>query len=63
MVLGTIVMGLSFFLIPLAWCIPMTVSYFKNVNNGAPVSTGVKVCSLIFVSMVGGILMLCDKEN
>ena len=63
MILGTIVMGLSFFLIPLAWCIPMTVSYCRKVKNGVHVGTGFKVCSLIFVSLVGGILMLCDKEN
>ena len=61
MILGTIVMG--FYIIPLAWCIPMTVSYFSKVKNGYPISTGFKVCSLLFVSMIGGILMLCDKEN
>lgn len=61
MILGTIFQGI--YIIPLAWCIPMTVSYFKKVKNGIPVSTGFKVCSLLFVSLVGGILMLCDKEN
>lgn len=63
MILGTIALGLSCFLIPLAWCIPMTVSYFRKVKNGVPVSTGFKVCSLIFVNTIAGILMLCDKEN
>ena len=61
MILGTVLMGL--YLLPLAWCIPMTVSYFKKVNSGQPISTGFKVCSLLFVSMIGGILMLCDKDN
>ncbi len=61
MVIGTIIMGL--YIIPLAWCIPMTVSYFKKVKNNLPISTGFKVCSLLFVSMIGGILMLCDKEH
>lgn len=61
MIIGTIIMGL--YIIPLAWCIPMTVSYFKKVKNGLPISTGFKVCSLLFVSMVGGILMLCDKQH
>ncbi len=61
MVLGTIIMGL--YLLPLAWCIPMTVSYFKKVKNNQPISTGFKVCSLLFVSMLGGIFMLCDKDN
>lgn len=61
MILGTVIMGI--YIIPLAWCIPMTVSYFKKVKNGQPVSTGFKVCSLLFVSMLGGIFMLCDKDN
>ncbi len=61
MVLGTIIMGL--YIIPLAWCIPMTVSYFKKVKHNLPISTGFKVCSLLFVSLVGGILILCDKEH
>ncbi len=63
MVLGTIVMGLFGYLIPLAWCIPMTVSYFKKVKNNLPISNGFKVCSLLFVSMIGGILMLCDRDH
>ena len=61
MIIGTIIMGL--YIIPLAWCIPMTVSYFNKVKNGLYISTGFKVCSLLFVSMIGGILMLCDKEH
>ena len=61
MVLGTVIMG--FYLLPLAWCIPMTVSYFKKVKNNQPISTGFKVCSLLFVSVLGGIFMLCDKDN
>lgn len=61
MVLGTIIMGI--YIIPLAWCIPMTVSYFNKVKNNLPISTGFKVCSLLFVSLLGGIFMLCDKEN
>ncbi len=61
MVLGTIMTGI--YIIPLAWCIPMTVSYFNRIRDGRPISTGFKVCSLLFVSMIGGILMLCDKEH
>lgn len=63
MILGTIATGLSLYLIPLAWCIPMTVIYFKKLKNNEPIGTGFKVCSLIFVSLIGGILMLCDKEH
>lgn len=63
MIIGTVVMGLTLWLIPLAWCIPMTVSYFKKIANGEPISTGFKVCTLLFVNVIGGILMLCDKEQ
>ena len=50
-------------LISLSWCIPMTVSYFKKVKYNLPVSTGFKVCSLLFVNVIAGFLMLCDKDN
>lgn len=61
MVLCTIIMGI--YLIPLAWCIPMTVTYFNKINNNQPISIGFKVCCLLFVSLLGGIFMLCDKDN
>lgn len=60
MVLGTISTGIA--IIPLIWCIPMTVSYFRKVKEGQPISTAFKVCSLLFVSLIGGILMLCDQD-
>ncbi len=60
MIIGTIMMGL--YIIPLAWCIPMTVSYCNKLKYNLPVSTGFKVCSLLFVSLLGGIFMLCDNN-
>lgn len=60
MIISTVFMG--FWLIPLAWCIPMTVSYCNKLKSGEPVSTGFKVCSLLFVSLIAGILMLCDDN-
>ena len=63
MILGTIFNAFTFFLIPLAWCIPMTVVYFKKIKENQPIGTGFKVCSLLFVSLLGGILMLCDSEH
>ncbi len=41
----------------------MTISYGRNRKNGIPVSTGFKVCSLIFVNTLAGILMLCDRST
>lgn len=49
-------------IIPLAWCIPMTISIFKKLNNSEPIGTGFKVCTLIFVSVVSGICLLCMDE-
>ena len=50
------------YLIPLCWQLPMTLVYFEKVKNGERVGTGFKVCSLLFVSLVAGILMLCDND-
>ncbi len=62
MVLGCIA-GAFCFLIPLCWTIPMTVSYSNAVKNGKSVSIGFKICALLFVNIIAGILMLCDKDG
>ena len=61
LIIETVFRGI--FLLPLAWCLPMTLSYCKKIKTGQPVGTGFKVCVLIFVSTIAGILMLCDSEN
>ena len=61
MIIGTVINGL--YIIPLAWCIPMTVTYCNKIKNGEPIGTGFKVCSLLFVSLIAGILMLCDNDQ
>ncbi len=61
MIISTVITG--FYLIPLAWCIPMTIMYSNKLKTGEPISTGFKVCVLLFVNTIAGILMLCDKEN
>ena len=61
MIVGTVASG--FFLIPLAWCIPLTISYFNKAKNNLPISTGFKVCCLLFVNLIAGILMLCDDAS
>lgn len=64
-IFGNIISSFIFILfpLPLAWCLPMTIKYFKKVDNNEPVSVGFKVCCLIFVSTIAGIMMLCDKEE
>ena len=47
-------------LVSLAWKIPMTVHYFRATRYGRGPGLGLKICSLIFVGLVTGILMFCD---
>ena len=63
MIIGTIAMALCTCLVGLAWCLPMTISYANKIKKGEPVGTAFKVCSLLFVNTIAGILMLCDKES
>ena len=58
--LGTIAAGWC--VIPLLWCIPMTVHVYKARNYETTLSTGFKICTLLFLSLVGGILLLCDND-
>lgn len=58
--LSTIAMGIL--LVPLCWCIPMTVSIYRASKGENKLSTGFKVCTLIFVNFIAGILLLCDKN-
>ncbi len=57
------VLSAFYFLIPLCWTIPMTIYYFQSINEKKPVSIVFKVCTLLFVSLIAGILMLCDKDE
>ena len=62
MIIGMVILALCTFGIALAWCLPMILSYNSKIHNGMRVSTGFKVCTLLFVSAIAGIIMLCDKE-
>lgn len=56
--------GLGFLIIPLAWCIPMTVHSYGIYKGKKPNTVAFGVCTLIFVSLIGGILMLvADKDE
>ena len=58
MIIGCVISGITF-LIPLCWTIPMTVTLLRKLDNNEPIGTGFKVCTLIFVSLIAGILLLC----
>lgn len=60
LVLGCISLG--WMIIPLAWCIPITVTIFKRFSNEQPIGTGLKVCTLIFVNLIAGICLLCMDD-
>ena len=62
MILGCVFLGLCV-IISLAWTIPMTVYANNKVKAGEPLGTGFKVCVLLFVSMIAGILLLCRQET
>lgn len=51
------------YLASLAWCIPMTVKTWRKLKRHENISTGFKVCTLIFVDLISGILLLCMKEE
>ncbi len=59
MIIGTISTGI--FLLPLIWCIPMTVYYYHAYTENRHVGIAFKVCALLFVNLIAGILMLVDE--
>ncbi len=62
LIISTVLLA-GIYLIPLIWCLPMTIKYRRKIRSGEIISTGFKVCTLIFVSLVAGILMLVDKDH
>ena len=50
-------------ILPLLWCIPMTVHVFSRLNRGQPVGVGMKIAVLLLLNMVSGICLLCMDDN
>lgn len=63
MIIFTVLIGLATFGIGLAWAIPMTISVCRKIDNNEPISIAMKICTLLFVSIVPGILLLCMQDN
>ncbi len=61
LILGCIAQGWA--IIPLAWCLPITISVFNRLKNNKPIGTGLKVCSLLFVNLIAGICLLCMDDS
>ncbi len=49
-------------LIPLVYIIPMTLHVYKAYKGEKELSLAFKICLLLFVSIIGGILLLLDDE-
>ena len=60
-IVSTVILGL--YIIPLAWMLPMTISLSNKLNNKEPISIGFKICILLFVNTIAGILLLCRKGD
>ena len=61
LILGCIAQG--WLLLPLAWCLPITISICNRMKHNEPVGGGLKVCALLFVNLIGGILLLCRSDD
>ena len=55
--------GCGILLIPLAWMIPMTVHSYGIYKGTKPNTVGFDVCTLIFIGLISGILLLCSKKE
>lgn len=58
---GLVTFGIG--LIPLAWVIPMTVVCWKVYKGERPNTVAFGVCTLLFVNLVSGILLLCSSKE
>lgn len=61
MVISIVISGIA--IIPLCWTIPMTVHYFKSIKEHEPVSIAFKICTLLFINVIPGVLMLVDEKH
>ena len=60
-VICTVLAG--FAIIPLCWMIPLTIALHNKIKNKEPISVALKVVILLFVSVIGGILILVGDDS
>ncbi len=58
--ISTILMGIA--IIPLIWCIPMTIKVYRAYKDNDFPSMRFNICVLLFVNIIAGILLLIDNE-
>ncbi len=49
--------------IPLCWRLPMTIVAFKKMDQRQPLGLAFKICTLLFVGFIPGILMLALNDD
>lgn len=52
----------AFLIIPLIWCIPMYKKINGYLKGEEDLTTGFKICVLLFVNLIAGILLLVDEK-
>lgn len=57
------VMVIVFCCVPLAWMIPMVINLNKKIKSGEPLGIAFKICTLLFVNTIAGILLLCHSDS
>lgn len=61
LVLSCVAAGFS--IIALAWVLPMTLSIWRKLDRKEPVGLALKICTLIFVNIIPGILLLVMNDD
>ena len=61
LIIGCIAQG--WMILPLAWCLPITISVFNSFRDKKPIGTGLKVCTLLFVNLIAGVCLLCMNDD
>lgn len=61
MLISTVSVGIC--IIPLAWMIPMTIICYNNMKEDKKCSLAFAICTLLFVSIVSGVLLIVDSES
>jgi hypothetical protein len=62
-IIGAVIMSISTYGIGLAWCIPMTIHASRIWKGNKPNTIAFGVCSLLFVGLIGGILLLVAPKD
>ena len=52
------IIALGWMILPLAWCLPITLTILGKLKRAEPISVGLKVASLLLVSPIAGIVLL-----